>query len=375
MKIIIVGPAHPLRGGIAHHTALLYQELSKRHSVEIVTFKRQYPKLLFPGKTQKETGGELLRVPTEQLVDSINPFNWISVGIKIRSKSPDLIIFAYSMPFFGPCYGTIAAIARWRKSTKMLFLCHNIVPHEHRAGDMLFTRFAFWQADCFIVQSESVERDLLQFWPNVRYKKVPMPVFDIFGGSVDKQEARARLGIQEKKVLLFFGIIRAYKGLSVLLEAMRMMREREYGNDILLLIVGEFYEDDSVYHRQVKELNLEKHVRFTSHYIPQTEVAQYFCAADVLVLPYLSATQSAIVQTAYNFDKPVITTNVGGLGEVVIDGKTGFVVTPNDPRALSLAIERYFVEERETEFTANVKREKKKYSWENMAASIEDLMR
>ena len=368
MKIIILGTAFPLRGGIAHFNALLAEHLEKRHSVETITFKRQYPRLLFPGKTQEEQGEQLHVHPAPQLVDSINPFNWIAVAREVRKRGPDLIIFKYWMPFFAPCFGTIAKLAKKKTNTKVLYICDNIIPHERRPGDIALTRYAFRQADYFIVQSDAVERDIKEHFPKAVYRNVPHPVYENFGAALPKAEARQRLGISSKKVILYFGYVRAYKGLMVLLEAMTGLE------GILLLAVGEFYDDEAKYRNKVKELHLESRVRFVSDYVPNNEVAMYFSAADVVVLPYLSATQSGIIQIAYNFDKPVIATDVGGLAEVVIDGTTGFIVPPNNSQMLAGAITRYYNEKRETEFSANVNIEKQKYTWDNLVAEIEQLM-
>ncbi len=371
MNIIILGTAYPLRGGIAHYNALLYQELSKKHHVEVVTFKRQYPSLLFPGKTQMETDGEMQRVPAESLIDSIDPLNWISVAREIRRRQPDLIIMKYWLPFFGPCFGTIARVATRGTNTKVLYICDNVVPHEKRPGDAIFTRYAFGAGDFFIVQSDAVERDLKTFLPHARYKKVAHPVYNIFGDLMDKQEARRQLGITEERVLLFFGYIRAYKGLHVMLEAMaKLLKEL----DVRLLVVGEFYDDKEKYMSQLHQLGLENHVTVNSDYVPNDKVGVYFSAANVVMLPYTSATQSGIAQIAYNFNKPVIATNVGGLAEVVRDNVTGFVVPPADPDALMNAIIRFFRENREAEFSANVEVEKQKYSWKAMTDAIEEFM-
>jgi glycosyltransferase involved in cell wall biosynthesis len=357
-----------LRGGIAHFNALLAEHLGKRHHVETITFKRQYPRFLFPGKTQEEQGGQLHAHPAPQLIDSINPLNWIAVAREVRKRNPDLIIFKYWMPFFAPCFGTIAKLAKKKTNTKVLYICDNIIPHERRPGDIALTRYAFRQADYFIVQSDAVERDIKEYFPWAVYRNVPHPVYENFGPPLPKSEARQRLGIPAPKVILYFGYVRAYKGLMVLLEAMTGL------HDVLLLAVGEFYDDEAKYRSKVKELHLESRVRFVSEYVPNSEVAVYFSAADVVVLPYLSATQSGIVQIAYNFNKPVIATDVGGLAEVVIDGKTGFVVPPDNARALADAVTRFYEKQREPEFSANVNIEKQKYSWDNLVGVIEELM-
>jgi glycosyltransferase involved in cell wall biosynthesis len=371
MNIIIIGTAYPLRGGIAHYNALLYQELKKKHHVDIITFKRQYPSFLFPGTTQVETEGELLRVPGEPLVDSINPLNWVSVGKEIKRRTPDLLIMKYWLPFFGPCFGTIARVATRRTNTRVLYICDNVVPHEKRPGDNAFTRYAFGAGDFFIVQSDAVERDLLDFLPGAKYMKVPHPVYNIFGEQVDQVQARRHLGIAARRVLLFFGYVRKYKGLGILLEAMAMLVKEL---DAHLLVVGEFYDDKEKYLKMISDFGLQDNVTVNSDYVANDKVGLYFSAADVVVLPYIAATQSGIAQIAYNFNKPVIATNVGGLAEVVRHNVTGFVAPPNDPAALKQAILRFFKEDRENEFAANVAVEKKKYSWEALTHAIEEFM-
>jgi glycosyltransferase involved in cell wall biosynthesis len=370
MNMIILGTAYPLRGGIAHYNALLYEALSKKHYVEVVTFSRQYPALLFPGTTQIETEGEVLRVPSTPLVDSINPWNWIAVGNEIGRRKPDLLIMKYWLPFFGPCFGTIARRIKTNAHTKILYICDNIVPHEKRPGDTIFTRYAFEPADYFIVQSDAVERDLKAFRPQAQYRKVAHPVYNIFGERLEKQKARQQLALGDERVLLFFGYVRAYKGLGVMLEAMTKLKDF----NTKLYVVGEFYDDREKYVKAIAEYGLQDHVVVNSEYIANDKVGVYFSAADAVMLPYISATQSGIAQIAYNFNKPIIATNVGGLAEVVHDNVTGFVVEPNNADALANAVRRYFIENREAEFTANVEREKQRYSWDAMTRAIEELM-
>ena len=371
MKIIIVSTAYPLRGGIAHFNVLLAAALSQRHTVETITFKRQYPAFLFPGKTQDETGEVMHATAAPQLVDSINPFNWMRVAKEIRHRKPDLLIFKYWLPFFGPCFGTIAKLAKRRTGTKVLFVCDNIVPHERRPGDVAFTRYAFRQADYFIVQSDAVERELKAFWPTARYKNVPHPIYNLFGNAIEREEARKKLGLRARRVLLFFGYVRAYKGLNVLLDAVAQLDETM---DAHLLAVGEFYDNEEKYRKQIAALHLEQRVTLVSDYVPNEKVHLYFSAADVVVLPYLSATQSGIAQIAYNFDLPVIATDVGGLSEVVLDGATGFLVPPGDAKSLAHAIRRCYDENKHDAFVAMVRKEKHKYSWQNLVSRIEELV-
>jgi glycosyltransferase involved in cell wall biosynthesis len=370
MKILIVGTAYPLRGGIAHYNALLASALAQRHTVDVITFSRQYPSLLFPGKTQQETGDIPDARPAPTLVDSINPFNWIAVGRRIRRQRYDLLIFKFWIPFFGPCFGTIAKIAKKGTRTKVLFVCDNVIPHEHRPGDRAFTRYAFRQVDYFIVQSGAVEDDLKRFWPHAVYRKVPHPVYNIFGAPIRKEEARVRLQLTASHVVLFFGYIRAYKGLAVLLEAIAKLGDAQ---DIRLVIAGEFYDDETKYRTMIDDLGLGSRILLHSEYLPNSDVPLYFSAADVVVLPYLSATQSGIAQIAYHYDTPVIATDVGGLAEVVCDGVTGYIVPAGDAEALAAAIRRFFEEERGGEFEANVRVEKKRYSWEALVTAIEEM--
>jgi len=369
MKIIILGTAYPLRGGIAHFNALLASHLARRHEVQTITFKRQYPKFLFPGKTQEETGERGEATPAPELIDSINPFNWLAVARHVARLKPDLLIFKYWLPFFGPCFGTIARLVKKRTGARVLFICDNIIPHERRPGDVAFTKYAFRAADLFIVQSKAVERDLQTIRPGALYRNVPHPVYENFGAAIPKSQARATLGLSAENIMLFFGYIRPYKGLFTILDAMPLLA----GKGVHLLIVGECYGDEEAYRARIRELGLTASVTFVSDYVPNEKVALYFSAADAVVLPYLSATQSGIVQIAYNFDKPVIATATGGLPEVVLDGKTGFIVPPNSPSELAGAIGRFYDERKERAFTEEVKLEKRNYTWDNLVEHIEQL--
>lgn len=371
MKIVIVSTAFPLRGGIAHYIALLARALSVRHEVEIITFKRQYPSFLFPGKSQEEQGELASTTPAPQRVDSINPLNWMSVGREIARRKPDVLLFKYWLPFFGPCFGTIARVVKRRCGARVLVICDNVIPHEHRPFDHAFTRYLFRATDAFIVQSHAVETELKNFWPGAHYQYVPHPVYELFGSGTDKAGARKDLAISAPRVLLFFGYIRRYKGLQVLLEAMaRVVRTI----DVHLVVVGEFYDEERRYRELIRSLNLERSVTVRSDYVPNSEVGRYFSAADAVVLPYLSATQSGIAQIAYNFDRPVIVSNVGGLAEVVIEGESGLVVPANDPDALAQSILRLYEGENLARLSAGVAREKKKYTWGNLVSGIEQIV-
>ena len=374
MRITIVGTAYPLRGGIAHYNAQLYRELvAAGHAVDIVTFTRQYPAFLFPGKTQKEEGAaDGFRVPSSALVDSLNPVTWVRAGRFIRSRLPDLVLFKYWLPFFGPCFGTIARVAARRSKTKVVFICDNVIPHESHPGDRLFTHYAFGAADGFVVQSRAVERDLRSLLPGARYEFVPHPVYNGFGSAVPQGEARSRLGISARHVLLFFGYIRKYKGLDVLLDALALLAGRL---EVALLVVGEFYDDERHYRERIRVLDIGKSVTVRADYVPNDDVKYYFSAADAVVLPYTSATQSGIAQIAYNFDLPVIASAIGGLPEVVRDGETGLLVPPGDPAALADTIVRCFTSVDTARLRRNVREERKLYSWENLVSALERLSR
>ncbi|MBR9978930.1 MAG: glycosyltransferase [Bacteroidetes bacterium] len=375
---MLVGTAYPLRGGIAHYVGLLWKYLSRRHDVRVVTFSRQYPKLLFPGKSQEEQGDAGIPVESVQWIDSINPFNWVRAGVRVRALHADLIIFKFWMPFFAPSYGVIAAIARWRRKTRTMFICDNVIPHERRPGDKLLTRFAFRFIDAYVVQSRAVERDLRLWHKDPMLAWLPHPVYEIFGDEIERAEARQKLAAidasmqlrEDDHVLLFFGYVREYKGLDVLLDAMPAILERM---PVKLLVVGEFYNNEQQYREQVRRLGIEDAVLFHSDYVPNEDVGVYVSAADVLTLPYKTATQSGIVQIAYNVHRPVIATDVGGLSEVVLDGRTGRIVPPLQPAALADAVTAFFEQRQFDEFRAGVMEEKKKYSWEFMVEGIEKL--
>ena len=371
MKITILSAAYPLRGGIAHFAGLLYKELIKKFEVDVITFKRQYPSLLFPGKTQLETDGDVEKIPTKVELDSINPFNWIKIGYRIKSEAPNLLVIKHWMPFFAPIYGTIARIVRKNKKTKIIVISHNIIPHERKPGDRVFTKYFFNSVDYFITMSKSVQKDLFSLYPNAKEKLLFHPVYSNFGEAVTKDIARKKLELTSEKVMLFFGFIRDYKGLDVLLKAVALIKDKI---DFTLVVAGEFYSNEDKHRTMIKDLKLDSVVKIFSDFIPTNEVKYYFSACDVVVLPYKSATQSGIVQIANNFDKPMISTNVGGLPEVVADGKTGYLVEKENPKQLADAILKYYNENKEAEFIDNIKNEAAKYSWSQFVKGMMELV-
>ncbi len=375
MNIAFVSTFYPLRGGIAHFNTLLYQKLAERgHAVTAITFSRQYPKLFFPGKTQEEQGAEVefYKTNAEALIDSINPLSWVQVGLRIYDLAPDVVLFNYWIPFFAPAYAVISLIAKLRPTTKVIFILHNFKPHEKRFGDNFLLWLATRFVDGYMAMSDKVESDLKKEFPTARYEKSPHPIYNMFGDAISKIEARKKLGLSEsQKVILFFGYIRAYKGLDLLLDALPDLVKAF--PDLTLIIAGEFYGDEQLYRDKISSLGISKHLLLVTDYIPNHDVSTYFCAADCAVLPYRSATQSGIVQIAYHFDLPSVVTNVGGLSEVVIDGKTGCVVAPNSAAAIVEGVKKFYETRDEIDFTTNIRAEKKQYSWDAFAEAVERL--
>lgn len=371
MKITILSTTYPFRGGIAHFNGLLYKELIKEYEVDVITFCRQYPSLLFPGKSQVEEGDSPEKIPSQQLVDSINPLNWIKVGLKIKKSSPDLLIFKYWMPFFAPCFGTIAKIVKRNNKTKVLVICDNVIPHERKPGDKFLTKYFFNPVDYFILLSEKVKEDLLTLKPDAKHKVIPHPIYSNFGTAVSKNEAKQKLNLSDEKIILFFGFIRDYKGLDVLLEAMAELKNKI---DVKLIVAGEFYTDKEKYINLIDKLKIKENIYLFTDFIPTLKVKYYFSASDAVILPYKDATQSGIVQIAMNFKKPVIASNVGGLGEVVHNNKTGFIVEKENPSQLAEAVFRFYKDNKEEDFINNIENEINKYSWEKFVKSMMELL-
>lgn len=364
-----------MRGGLAQYNALLASELSARgHRVDFVSFTRQYPSLLFPGRTQMDSSEDPVRFPATPLVDSIDPFSWFRAGSFLARERPDGVIFKYWMPFFAPAFGTIARrVKRRHPGTRVIALLDNLIPHERRPFDLALTKWFVGTVDGYIAQSKSVAEDLERVFPGARCKLVPHPVYHLFGAPIPKEEARRRLGLAPgEPLLLFFGFVRAYKGLDTLLEALPLVRRELPAR---LLVLGEFYEPRADTDRQIARLGLESAVDLRDSYVPNEEVGLWFAAADVVVLPYRSATQSGIVPIAWQLERPVICTDVGGLAEVVEHDRLGLVVPPEAPRELAQAILRYYREGLEARFVPEIRVEKRRYGWDRMAEAIETLVR
>jgi len=354
MALAVVGLSFPFRGGIAHYSTLLVRSLRRRYPVEFITFRRQYPELLFPGKTQYDESSNPIVEANDPLIDSIGPLSWWRTARRLQQLSPDLIVFNWWHPFFGLAYGAIVQLLPRVLRSRVCFLCHNVFPHERTLPERLLCGFAFRHVSRFIVHSEEDKQKLLGLKPGAQALRNCHPVYSQFSQTqaVDKLAARERLGLpRDRNVVLFFGLIRPYKGLNHLIAAMpEVLREVDCG----LLVAGEFYDDKAKYTSLVEQLDLGLRVRIEDKYIPNEDVHLYFEAADVVVLPYVEASQSGIVPIAYAFNTPVISTRVGGLPEAVMEGKTGFLVDAGNSAQLAEAIVRYYKGDYEPQFRAGI---------------------
>jgi glycosyltransferase involved in cell wall biosynthesis len=369
-KVIIIGPAHPLRGGLATFNQRLAKQFSDEgHECSIVSFSLQYPSFLFPGTTQYSTDPAPNDVTIHTLINSVNPLNWMSVGRKLKNWNADLIVVRYWLPLMGPALGTILRQVKKNKHTKIVCIADNVIPHEKRIGDVPFTKYFLKAVDAFVTMSEKVLSDLRMF-TNKPAQLVQHPLYDNFGEAISKNEARKVLDLNEHdKIILFFGFIRQYKGLDLLLKA--MTDERIKKEKIKLLIAGEFYEDRKPYLQLIEEYHLHEQVILKTNFIPDSEVKYYLCSADCVVQPYKSATQSGVTPLAYFFEKPMIVTNVGGLPSLVPNEKAGLVCEP-DANSIAGAIIKFYLLGH-SHFTAFIKQEKAKYSWKNLVEAITKL--
>lgn len=373
MRIVICGPAHPYRGGIAAYNERLAQQLLQEgDAAAIYTFRLQYPSFLFPGKSQYDHGYAPEGVPITRAINSVNPINWFSIGLRLRRTRPDLVIMRYWLPFLAPALGFIARLVRSNGYTRVVTIFDNVVPHERRFGDRLLTKFFVKSIDGALVMTKAVEKDLREFSADMPCVISPHPLFDNYSVPVSRAEAIVRLKLcPADRFMLFFGFIRGYKGLDLLLKAMAEQCIRDLG--VKLIVAGEFYEDEKPYFDLIHSLGLGDRIFFHSHFISDEEVKYYFSAASLVVQPYRSATQSGVTQVAYHFNKPMIVTNVGGLAEIVPDGLCGYVVEP-EPEAIADAICRFFAGDEER-FTPGIEEQKKLYSWDRLTEAIRSLAR
>ena len=368
-KIVILGSAHPLRGGgiATFNERLAKAFMQEGHEVQIISFSLQYPNFLFPGTSQYTTEPAPADLIIHSLINSINPFNWFKVGNQIKKMQPDLVVVRYWLPFMGPCLGTILRRIKKNKTTQVVCIADNIIPHEPKPGDQLFTRYFVKPVDSFITMSEKVKEDLLVFAPNKPTVFIPHPLYDNFGEKISKDLARKHLNIEtDAKIILFFGFIRKYKGLDILLDSIKILQQSN--PTLKLLIAGEFYDDEKSYKEQIDKLGIEQQLILRTNFINDNEVKYYLCASDVIVQPYRSATQSGVTPLAYHFEIPMIVTNVGGLAALVPDNKVGLIAEPNAASIAEKIIQ--FYKTGEQHYLPFLKEEKKKYSWSKMVEAI-----
>jgi len=372
-KVFIIGPGFPLRGGPAQFNENLCREFNKMgHDAQIISYSLQYPNFLFPGSSQFETSGSAPSdIKIHTLINTVNPFNWFSVARFIKREKPDFIIFRYWLPFFGPSLGTIGRLVRKGTNIKVLALTDNIIPHEKRAGDKPFTKYFVKACHGFITMSKAVFNDISVFTPTDKKVYSPHPMYETYGVGVSKEEARKKLNLNPNdKIILFFGLIRKYKGLDILLEAMADDKIKNSG--VKLLVAGEFYEDKQPYLDLIEKHGLKDKVIFHSQFIPNEEVRYYFCASDLVAQTYRNATNSGVTMVGYYYEKPMLVTDVGGLSELVPHRKIGYTV-PIETAKISESISDYFENNREKTFTENLKQEKTKYLWPTFINRVLEL--
>jgi glycosyltransferase involved in cell wall biosynthesis len=366
--MIIIGPAHPLRGGLASFNERLARAFqAEGYRVIIYTFSLQYPGFLFPGTTQYSSEPPPEGLDIRIRINSVNPLNWMSVGRELRSLKPSLVVVRYWLPFMGPCLGTVLRFLKPLKSCRVLCIADNIIPHEKRPGDIPFTRYFIRAVDGFVTMSRKVLADLRRFDAVKPAAFVPHPLYDNFGEPVPLAAARAELGLPlDDRIILFFGFIRRYKGLDILLQAMADPALRASG--IRLLVAGEFYEDSKPYLELLDSLELGDRVILRTEFIPDSRVRYYLCAANLVVQPYRNATQSGVTPLAYHFGRPMVVTRVGALPDMVPEGKVGLVCEP-DPVSLSRSILQFFTMEPE-QFAKGIEEEKKQYTWQRLVQTL-----
>lgn len=372
MRVIILGTAWPYRGGgiATFNERMARQFMAEGHEVEILTFTLQYPNFLFPGKTQYSDEPQPADLKITRVMSSVDPISWIRTGRLIRRKHPDLVVAKFWIPLMAPCLGTIARIAR-RGGIRVVSVLDNVIPHEPHFWDRWFIRYFVRSIDHFVAMSDSVRADCLRFLPKHTSKTVtlcPHPLYDNYGTPLPKAEARRQLGLDpDKTCLLFFGFIRDYKGLDLLMRAYADPRLRD--RDLQVVVAGEFYNNAEQYAALEKELGLQGRIVWHTDFIPDDQVRVYFSAADLIVQPYKTATQSGVTQVAYHFDKPMLVTRVGGLAEIVPDGKVGYV-TEVDPHAIADAIVDFCDRHDPDCFLESIREEKKKYAWSRLLEAI-----
>jgi glycosyltransferase involved in cell wall biosynthesis len=354
-KIIIVGPAYPYRGGNSLYVSFLYDLLKSKFDVIIVNYKLLYPSILFPGTTQNDTSQHIIKeVVSTRLINSINPITWFKTAKFINNQKADLVIFDWWNPFFGPSHRVISSLIKKQYRNKIVFITENVISHEARFIDRLLTKIGLRNADAFVALSNVVE-NALKGSTNKKIYKSALPIYSCYNlhKNLDVKKQKEELGFnKEDNVVLFFGYVRKYKGLNVLLEAFPGILKSNPNTK--LLIVGEFYDSADKYYQQIDILGIRDKVKVVQKFVPNEDVGKYYSVADIVVLPYLTATQSGVLNIAYGFGKPVVVSDVGGLSEDVVEGKTGYIIKPDNPTEIANAVIKFYVQRSEVNFEQNI---------------------
>ncbi|MFO7447508.1 MAG: glycosyltransferase [Ignavibacteriaceae bacterium] len=375
-KIVIIGPAYPYRGGPSTFVSYIYKTVKNRFDVVVYNYKLLYPSFLFPGTTQFDKSKEKkFIIPNERIVNSINPFNWLMTSKKLKQENADLVVFDWWHPFFGPCHFSISGLVKNRYKGKILFITENYISHEQNRVDKILTRIGLNNADSFMALSEIVEKELKVNFPGKKIYRSELPSFDLFSEDAvfERINERKELGFKpEDKVLLFFGYVRKYKGLDVLIEALPGILNKI--PEAKLLIVGEFYDSVSNYSELIERLKLSDKIKLINEFVPNEKVGKFFAAADLAILPYRSATQSAVLNVSYSFNMPVVVTNVGGLSEFVEDRKTGIIIQPGKPEEIVKGVLEYFELKNKIDFRKNIEEFKNRNNFKNLAGLFEQVI-
>jgi len=373
MKIDLIGPSYPFRGGISYYTTLLFKHLKAKHQTHFYGFRRQYPRFLFPGKTDREESGFYLREEESQpLLDALNPLTWLKAAKHIIRDRPALTIFPWWIMYWAPQYLTMIFLIKIFSKTKILFICHNVAEHEANFLKTVVSRFVLSQGDCFIVHSGQEKENLKALTGKSRITVTLHPTYDVFNtAAMPKTSAREKLGLSDEKIILFFGFVRRYKGLPYLIEALPLILARL---KVRLLIVGEFWEDKKRCLHLIRKMGVEQHVTVIDRYVPNEDMPGYFYASDLVILPYTSVTGSGLLQLAYAFGRPVVTTTIGDFPEIVADKKTGFLVAPRSAKGIADAVVDFYENHDGEEMSARIKKEHDRFSWDHLIRAIEGFV-
>jgi glycosyltransferase involved in cell wall biosynthesis len=374
-KVILIGPAYPYRGGNALYVSYVYDILKDVFDINIINYKLLYPSVFFPGTTQKDISSKTIKnVPSKRLINSINPVTWVKTANYIKSQNADLIIFDWWNPFFGPSHYSISKLIRKKYKGKILFITENIISHEGRFIDRFLTKLGLKNADFFLALSNIVENELKKLYKKPVFRS-ELPIYDSysFNENFFQDDEKEKLGYKKNDIIiLFFGYVRKYKGLNVLIDSIPKVISNN--NKIKFLVVGEFYDSYDKYVNQINKLNIKEHIKILNKFVPNEDVGKYYTAADLVVLPYLSATQSGILNIAYGFRKPVLVTRVGGLADDVIEGKTGFIVNPLNPDEIADRILYFAANKNNIDFNLNIENKIKNHKFNEMPKLIGDII-